>query len=346
MLALAAFPLGERCCFVDPSPDAGAGHSSELLVGGYNDRAVLDELLSKVDVVTYEFENVPADAARYLAERKPVFPPPDALDAAQDRLVEKQLLSRMGYEVAPFAPADTLEELSAAIERIGTPAVVKTRRGGYDGKGQFVVESNDQIDAAWEELGGVPLIVEGFVRFERELSIIGARGQDGDTAFYPLTENAHREGILRRSLAPAEGVGSLQDAAEKSARAVMEELSYVGVLAIELFESGGRLYANEMAPRVHNSGHWTIEGAETSQFENHMRAVLGLPLGSTAMRGHAGMVNFIGDVPDPAEVLALPFAHLHLYGKEGRPGRKVGHATVRSDDRAAMLAALERIPAK
>jgi 5-(carboxyamino)imidazole ribonucleotide synthase len=345
MLALAAFPLGERCCFVDPSPDAGAGHMSDLLVGAYDDQAVLNKLLDRVDVVTYEFENVPADAARYLSERKPVFPPPEALDAAQDRLTEKQLLSRMGYDVAPFAGAESRDELASAIDEIGCPAVVKTRRGGYDGKGQFLLERAEQADEAWAALGGVPLIVEGFVRFERELSIIGVRGREGDTAFYPLVENEHREGILRRSIAPAAEADALQAPAEAAARAVMEQLSYVGVLAIELFESDGRLFANEMAPRVHNSGHWTIEGAETSQFENHIRAVLGLPLGSTAMRGHAAMVNFIGRLPDARAVLAIPGAHLHLYGKGERPGRKVGHATVRSDRRAEMLGAAERIAA-
>jgi 5-(carboxyamino)imidazole ribonucleotide synthase len=331
MLALAAFPLGERCVFVDPSSEAGAGHTSELLVGDYEDRAVLDELLTKVEVVTYEFENVPSDAARYLAAKVAVHPPPEALDAAQDRLTEKQLLERMGYDVPRYAAADTEDELRAAVDSLGPPVIVKTRRGGYDGKGQSAIEKPGEVGTAWSELGGRPLIVEERVSFDREVSIIGARGRDGGTVFYPLTENEHRGGILRTSVAPAAGVGDLQGRAEDSARRVMDELDYVGVLAIELFDAGGTLLANEMAPRVHNSGHWTIEGAETSQFENHMRAALGLPLGSTAMRGHAAMVNFIGDLPDPAAVAAIPGAHLHLYGKSARPGRKVGHATVRAD---------------
>jgi 5-(carboxyamino)imidazole ribonucleotide synthase len=343
MLAIAAFPLGERCVFVDPSPEAGGGHTSELLVGDYADRAVLDDLLGKVDVITYEFENVSSDAARYLAVKTPVYPPPEALDAAQDRLTEKQLLERMGYDVPRYAAADTQEGLHAAIESVGLPVIVKTRRGGYDGKGQVTIERSEEIDAAWSDLEGRPLIVEERVPFDREVSIIGARGRDGDTVFYPLTQNEHRGGILRTSVAPAADIGSLQERAEDSARKVMEELDYVGVLAIELFDAGGRLLANEMAPRVHNSGHWTIEGAETSQFENHMRAVLGLPLGSTAMRGHAAMVNFIGDLPNPADVLAIPGAHLHLYGKEGRPGRKVGHATVRADSLDEFNAGLNRL---
>jgi 5-(carboxyamino)imidazole ribonucleotide synthase len=343
MLALAAFPLGERCCFLDPSPDAGAGHTSKLLVGGYDDEALLDELAAEVDVVTYEFENVPAATALHLAAKVPVYPPPRALDAAQDRLVEKRLLEEMGFRVAPYLAADSPKDLLEAGTKLGYPFIAKTRKGGYDGKGQYRLTSEGDLEDAWAELGGVPVLAEGLISFDRELSIIGARSTGGETVFYPLTENTHRDGILRTSLAPALGSEELQSRAEVAAKKVMDELSYVGVLAIELFDKEGELYANEMAPRVHNSGHWTIEGAETSQFENHVRAVLGLPLGATAPRGHAAMVNFIGDLPDRAAVLSVPGAHLHLYGKSARPGRKVGHATVRSEDRAKLLGALERL---
>jgi 5-(carboxyamino)imidazole ribonucleotide synthase len=312
-----------------------------LIVGNYDDEEALADLLKRVGVVTYEFENVPASSARFLEASVPVYPPPAALDAAQDRVVEKQLLERMGFEVAPFAAADTRADLDAAIDALGLPVIVKTRRGGYDGKGQASIRSAEDVATVWDELGDTPLIVEGLVDFVRELSIIGVRGRDGATAFYPLTENEHRDGILRRSTAPASGTAGLQSKAEKAAAAVMEELHYVGVLAIELFDAGERLIANEMAPRVHNSGHWTIEGAETSQFENHMRAVLDLPLGSTAPRGYSVMINLIGAIPDPAILATIPNLHLHLYGKEPRPGRKVGHVTLRTDSQEKLREGLQ-----
>ena len=273
---------------------------------------------------------------------------------------------------------DTRAELEGALAAIGLPAVLKTRRLGYDGKGQRVLRGAADVEAAWAALGGTPLILEGFVAFERELSILAARGRDGRVACYPLVENHHSDGILRLSLAPAPGCSpTLQAAAERIAADALEALDYVGVLAIELFElpdrrppttDGGSassernlegenrqnasgsfvvrrssLVVNEMAPRVHNSGHWTIEGAETSQFENHLRALLGLPLGSAAPRGCSAMVNLVGALPEPAEVLAVPGAHLHLYGKPPRPGRKVGHVTVRADDRATLEERLARV---
>jgi 5-(carboxyamino)imidazole ribonucleotide synthase len=227
---------------------------------------------------------------------------------------------------------------------VGLPAVLKTRRFGYDGKGQAVIRRPTDVDAAWAQMGGVPMILEGFVDFDRELSILAVRHPAGDTAFYPLVENHHEQGILRLSWAPAPALTlELQERAQYYAERILEDLDYVGVLAIELFQAGTGLLANEMAPRVHNSGHWSIEGAETSQFENHVRAVLGLPLGPATMRGHAAMVNLIGGVPDTADVLRHPHAHLHLYGKEPRPGRKVGHITVRHDDPAVVRETVERL---
>jgi 5-(carboxyamino)imidazole ribonucleotide synthase len=337
MLALAGDPLGIRCRFLDPAPEAPAGRVGELVVGGYEDRAALDRLADGLALVTYEFENVPVASARHLADRVPVWPPPRALEVSQDRVVEKQFLESAGVPVVPWRPVGSRAELDRALAELGCPAVLKTRRLGYDGKGQRVIGDPAEGEGAWARLGDAPLILEGFVRFDRELSILAVRDQDGATACYPLVENLHAGGILRRSLAPAPAVSSaLQTEAEGHARRVLATLGYVGVLAIELFQVGDRLLANEMAPRVHNSGHWTIEGAETSQFENHLRAVAGLPLGGTAPRGVSAMLNLIGTLPDPAAILAVPGAHLHLYGKAPRAGRKLGHVTLRADDRGTL----------
>jgi 5-(carboxyamino)imidazole ribonucleotide synthase len=354
MLALAGYPLGLRFRFLDPAPGAPAGHMAEHLQGSYEDAALLEGFSNGLDAVTYEFENVPVAAARFLAEHVPIYPPPAALETAQDRLAEKTFFQKLGVATPLFAPVDSRDDLDAAIAQIGLPAVLKTRRLGYDGKGQVVLREPADAATAWAALGGAPLILEGFVPFARELSILAARGRNGETAFFPLVENHHRDGILRLSLAPAPGTTpALQAAAEQIASRALAALEYVGVLAIELFQVPGdwelgigdwessvpspqspvpnRLLVNEMAPRVHNSGHWTIEGAETSQFEQHLRAILGLPLGATAARGYSAMVNLIGAQPDPAAVRAIPGAHLHLYGKPARPGRKVGHITLRAD---------------
>ena len=337
MLARAGDPLGIRCRFLDPSPEAPAGRAGELVVGAYDDPAALDRFADGLTLVTYEFENVPVGSAQRLAARARVLPPPQALEVSQDRLTEKRFLESAGISVAPWRPVASLADLGRAVAELGCPAVLKTRRLGYDGKGQHVIQAPGDAARAWAQLGDAPLVLESFVRFDRELSILAVRGQDGATACYPLVENLHAGGILRRSLAPAGGVApALQARAEEHARRVLETLGHVGVLAIELFQVGDRLLANEMAPRVHNSGHWTIEGAETSQFENHLRAVAGLPLGQTAARGASAMLNLIGALPDPAAVLAIPGAHLHLYGKAPRPGRKLGHVTLRAADRAGL----------
>ena len=344
MLALAAYPLGVRCRLLDPSDPTSSGEVAEVLPERYDDPDALDRFVTGLDAVTYEFENVDVAAVDHLEGRVPVRPGRRALEVAQDRLREKSFFRDHDIDTAPFAPADTRLELESAVREVGLPAVVKTRRFGYDGKGQVVIERADQVDAAWERVGGVPLLVEGYVAFDRELSILGVRAEDGSTAFYPLVENHHEDGILRVSYAPAPDAGpALQARAERYSKTMLEALEYVGVLAIELFQAGDRLLANEMAPRVHNSGHWTIEGAETSQFENHVRAVLGLPLGSTSPRGHAAMVNLIGELPSSADVLRYPSAHLHRYGKEPRPGRKVGHITVRHDHPAAVRDAVRTL---
>jgi 5-(carboxyamino)imidazole ribonucleotide synthase len=346
MLALAGYPLGMRFRFFDPTPGSPAGQMAEQIAASYDDYAALGSFAEGLDAVTYEFENVPVEAARFLSERVFVFPPPQALSVSQDRLVEKSFFATHHIPTPPFAEVATRRELDAAIANIGLPAVLKTRRFGYDGKGQAVLGSVEELDAAWQAMGGQPLILEGFVPFERELSILAVRTRNGATLFYPLVENHHREGILRLSLAPAPDISpGTQQEAESYATRVLDALEYVGVLAIELFQVEGRLMANEMAPRVHNSGHWTIEGAETSQFANHLRAIFDLPLGSTAPVGRSAMLNLIGTLPDPARVLAIEGAHLHLYGKEPRPGRKLGHVTLRADDASVLRERLAQLQA-
>jgi 5-(carboxyamino)imidazole ribonucleotide synthase len=349
MLALSGAPLGLRFLVLDATPDACAGQFAPTLVADYRDEARLAEFAACVDVATFDFENVPAESAHWLAARVPVFPSPRALAVAQDRLAEKSLFRELGIGVPAFADIGSREDLRRALASQGAPAILKTRRLGYDGKGQFRLRSVDDMDAAWDALGAqastVGLILEDFVPFEREISVLAVRGRDGELRTWPLTENWHDAGILSASLAPATVEPALARDAVDCARRVAEALDYVGVFALELFVADGGLLANEMAPRVHNSGHWTIEGAETSQFENHLRAVLGLPLGSTAMRGHACMLNWIGELPEARAVLAEPGGHWHDYGKSPREGRKVGHATLRTDDPRALSDALQRVGA-
>ena len=349
MLALSGAPLGLRFRVLDTVADACAGQFAPLIVGDYRDEAALAAFAAQVDVATFDFENVPAESAQWLNERVPVFPNPRALAVAQDRLAEKTLFRELGIPVPPFADVADRAALDAAVAAIGTPCILKTRRLGYDGKGQFRIKAPGDVDAAWDALGAqaatVGLILEGFVKFERELSVVAVRGRDGAFRTWPPTENWHVDGVLSASLAPARADAALQARAVAHARALAEALDYVGVFALELFCRDGELLANELAPRVHNSGHWTIEGSETSQFENHLRAVLGLPLGDTRMVGHACMLNWIGAMPDAVAVLREPGGHWHDYGKEPRDGRKVGHATLRADDTAALADALARVGA-
>nr|WP_298127318.1 5-(carboxyamino)imidazole ribonucleotide synthase [uncultured Pseudoxanthomonas sp.] len=346
MLALSGAPLGLRFLVMDTAADACAGQFAPLLVGDYRDEAALAEFASKVDVATFDFENVPAESAEWLARRVPVFPNPRALAVAQDRLVEKTLFRELGIPVGAFANIETRAQLRAEVEQLGGACILKTRRLGYDGKGQFRIKSPADVDAAWQALGAqaatVGLIVEAFIPFERELSVIAVRGRDGEFRTWPLTENWHVDGVLSASLAPARVDDALAEAARAHARRLAEALDYVGVFALELFYREGELLANEMAPRVHNSGHWTIEGAETSQFQNHLRAVLGLPLGDTRVLGHACMLNWIGEMPAAAVVLQEAGGHWHDYGKESRAGRKVGHATLRAEDASSLAQALAR----
>jgi 5-(carboxyamino)imidazole ribonucleotide synthase len=359
MLALAGYPLGLHFRFFDPSPEAPVGRIASRVTAEFSDEAALEKFASGLELVTYEFENVPAAAVRFLVERVAVFPPTAALEAAQDRLREKQLFLDLGIPTTEFAPVTDREALDFAVKKVGLPAMLKTCRMGYDGKGQWLLRTAEDVARAKDELPGsgavevlrasssieVPFILERFVPFTRELSVLAVRGRTGETAVYPLVENHHRGGILRLSLAPAPRLDSgIQPAAEEAVRALFDELQYVGVLAIEFFEQDGRLLANEMAPRVHNSGHWTIEGALTSQFENHLRAVVGLPLGSTHAIGSSAMLNLIGELPDSAEVLAIRDAHLHLYGKSPRAGRKLGHVTLRAASAEQLASRLAELP--
>ena len=347
MLALSGAPLGLRFLVMDTEADACAGQFAPLLVGDYRDHAALAEFASRVDVATFDFENVPAESAEWLAARVPVFPNPRALAVAQDRLVEKNLFRSLGIPVGEYAAVSTREELDTEVARIGGPCILKTRRLGYDGKGQFRIRTAADLDAAWTALGAqaetVGLIVEAFIPFQRELSVVAVRGRDGEFRTWPMTENWHVDGVLSASLAPASIDESLSRLAFDYAARLADALGYVGVFALELFCRDGEWLANEMAPRVHNSGHWTIEGSETSQFENHLRAVLGLPLGDTRMLGHACMFNWIGEMPEVTCVLGEPGGHWHDYGKLPRAGRKVGHATLRGDSAGELTMALARM---
>jgi len=361
MLALAGYPLGLHFRFLDPSPEAPVGRIATRITAQFTDRSALKKFAAGLELVTYEFENVPVETARFLAERVPVLPPPAALEAAQDRLNEKRLFQKLGIATTEFAAVAGREALDGAVQQIGLPAILKTCRMGYDGKGQWILRNAEDVSKAERELPATdaaarkgkgtdrtvqaPFVLERLVPFARELSVLAVRGRTGETAVYPLVENHHRAGILRLSLAPAPQLeAAIQQAAEDAARRVFDALQYVGVLAIEFFEHEGRLLANEMAPRVHNSGHWTIEGAVTSQFENHLRAVVGLPLGSTHAIGCSAMLNLIGEVPDSAEVLAVRNAHLHLYGKSARAGRKLGHVTLRASSPEQLASRLAELP--
>jgi 5-(carboxyamino)imidazole ribonucleotide synthase len=332
MLAVAAAGIGYRCHIYAPEdPSPAAEVAAAFTCAGYDDAAALDRFADAVDVVTYEFENVPTAAVARLAARKPIRPGLKPLETAQDRLSEKQFVAGLGGRPAPYAPVDTLDDLHAALDRIGSPAILKTRRFGYDGKGQARIAKPADADAAWQSIGGRPAVLEGFVRFDQEFSVILVRAPDGACRSWTVPENTHEGGVLARSVVPAAGLAATQ-AGEAAAFAekVAAALDYVGVLTLEFFATADGPLFNEMAPRVHNSGHWTIEGAVTSQFENHIRAVVGLPLGDTSLAARAiEMTNLIGADADrwPA-LFADPAAHVHLYGKgEARPGRKMGHVT-------------------
>lgn len=329
MLALAAAPLGIECHFVDPSPEAGAQVAAGQIAADFENIDALIELAEHSDVVTFEFENVSAPALEAIAGRAIVAPSPRSLTVSQDRLLEKQLFESLGLPVAPYRAVESLSQLEGAIAEIGTPSILKTRRLGYDGKGQARIVAASEANHAWKSVESELSVLEGHVNFDRELSIVVVRSTDGKVIAYPVTENVHRKGILHSSRAPIVPADDpLQTQATERAVAIAEELGHVGALALELFDVDGELILNEIAPRVHNSGHWTIDGCGTSQFENHVRAVVGLPLGDPAPIVPTTMVNLVGGLPDDAAVLAIRGAHLHLYDKEPRPGRKVGHINV------------------
>ena len=327
MLALAGYPLALEFLFLDRSSRAPAGQVAPLLEGDLGDRACLAELASRCDVLTFDWENVPVAALRGIGRRPPVRPSLTALAAAQDRASEKRLFERLGIPTTRWRSVESRRQLGEALDRIGLPGVLKTRRLGYDGKGQAIVRTREEAEHAWLALGSAPLLYEEYVPFDFEVSIVGARGRRGETAIYPLCRNIHAGGILQVTRAPC-GPPRLEAPAARYLKRTLAHFGYVGVLTIEFFVRSGRLIANEMAPRVHNSGHWTIEGAETSQFENHLRAVCGLPLGSARTRGFSAMVNLLGTLPRRNVLLAHPGLHVHLYGKEPRPGRKLGHCTL------------------
>jgi 5-(carboxyamino)imidazole ribonucleotide synthase len=340
MLALSGYPLGLRCLFLDRSGDAPGAQVAPILIGDLEDPSRLAALAAQSDVVTFDWENISAGLLKPLEKMAAIRPSPAALEVSQDRLREKALFGSLKIPAAAHASIGGKDQLARVARRLGVPGVLKTRRLGYDGKGQFLIRHAADIDEAWARLGGRGLIYEKFQNFSKEVSIVGARSASGQTVFYPLSANTHGGGILRYSVAPF-----ANDALERVARVymkrVMNALAYVGVLAIEFFVVRGRLIANEMAPRVHNSGHWTIEGCVTSQFANHLRAICDLPLGSTRPLGHAAMINFLGKMPDRERLLSIEGLAFHQYGKEPRPGRKLGHCTIlrsRIKDRNQALA--------
>lgn len=343
MLALAGYPLGVQSLVLAKSSTAPAAQVAGSIIGELDDAQKIAELAARVDVLTYEIENVPASALARLPKNTLLRPPVTALTVGQDRLLEKELFGSLKIPTTRYRAVDSMLDLEHAIQEIGYPAMLKTRKLGYDGRGQRVIHSPGELGSAFNVLGGVPLILEEFIEFEREVSLVSVRNVHGDTAFYPLTENRHREGILRLSLAPCHDC-KLQVAAERHLKRILQYFNYAGVFTVEFFVRNGRLLANETAPRVHNSGHWTIEGAVTSQFENHLRAILDLPLGSTAPLGYSAMVNFIGEQPPAKAVLKIPGAHYHHYGKEPRPNRKLGHATLVCPTRRELTARLKNFP--
>jgi len=334
MLALAAARLGFRCQIFSPDPDSPAFDVVQASTcAEYADVEALELFAGDVDVITYEFENVPAAAAAVLAARRPVLPGRTVLETTQDRLAEKDFVRNLGIGTATYADVTSVAALQSAIARIGRPAVLKTRRFGYDGKGQTIIRDGDDLDRVWDELGTRAAILEAFVPYEREVSVIAARSAEGEVECFDVTENEHRDHILKVSRAPAAIPDALAEEARHIAGTIAGALGYVGVLAVEMFvlaEAGGpKVLVNEIAPRVHNSGHWTLDGASISQFEQHIRAIAGWPLGKPVRHGPVTMTNLIGDeINDYRRWLTVPGATVHIYGKgTPRPGRKMGHVT-------------------
>ncbi|KDN25342.1 phosphoribosylaminoimidazole carboxylase ATPase subunit [Moraxella bovoculi 237] len=342
MLANAARPLGIRSVFLEDAPNCPAALAGEVMTN-----ADYDKFANACDTFTLEFENTPLSSAQGIESHAKLYPPSQALFIAQDRLNEKNLFNELGITTVPFLAVNSQDELNAACEKLGLPLVLKTTRGGYDGKGQFVIRTQDDIKTAWAELGdatkSAPLIAEGFINFSREVSLIAVRAQDGDIRYYPLVENTHHNGILAKTVAPAPSAEHLNEQAQSSIKKLLEHLNYVGVMTLELFVTDSGLIANEIAPRVHNSGHWSIEGAVCSQFENHMRAVAGLPLGSTDIIKPSVMLNVIGKYPNLQDVLAIDGVHFHHYHKDERDGRKIGHITIMCDELEETVLKVEQL---
>ena len=335
MMAQAALPLNIQCTFFEASTDCPSAVLGQVISSKAENG--LQDFINSADVFSLEFENTPLADVDVLIKNKDLHPPRQALAIAQHRLSEKALFDELDIPVAPYRAVDSFDSLQQAVVELGLPIVLKTTTGGYDGKGQFVLRSSDQMEQAWVELGPAgSLIAESFVKFSREVSIIAVRGQNGDVKTWPLAENHHHNGILSHSIVPAPNSADLQPVAQDYITRLLNHLNYVGLLTLELFVTDNGLYANEMAPRVHNSGHWSIEGAICSQFENHIRAVAGLPLGSTDVVRPTVMINIIGKHPKSEDVLALNGAHLHLYNKTEREGRKIGHITLMPNDSAEL----------
>ncbi|WP_024850441.1 5-(carboxyamino)imidazole ribonucleotide synthase [Hydrogenovibrio kuenenii] len=345
MMAIAGYPLGQKFGFYGMNGEEPSALLGHMFFHTSDDTTSVEALTKFADVVTYESENTSVEQVRAIAEHTPVYPGEKSLFVSQHRGREKGMFDQLEIPCARYQVVDSLENLKIAVEEIGLPAVLKTTTEGYDGKGQFVIKEADQIEQAWQTIGNRELILEGFVDFSRELSIIAVRNADNEHVYYPLVQNVHQDGILRYTIAPAQQISAeIQQQAETYMQKLLDELDHVGVLTLELFETLDGLVANEMAPRVHNSGHWTIEGAETSQFENHIRAISGLPLGSTKPRQEiAAMVNIIGETGPVETVLKMPNAHLHLYDKGERAGRKLGHINIISDSQEALFEDLKNL---
>ena len=342
MMGLAGLPLGLEFTFLDTAPDACAGSVGTLIRAGFSDAAAISRMADEIDVATFDFENVPESSALIMQEKIPFYPPPNALGSCQDRLLEKDLLTSLGIPVSAYHTVSGRPDLLAGLDHLGYPSVLKTRRFGYDGKGQAVLRDQEDLERAWQALGDHELILESFVPFDLECSLIGVRSASGEIRYWPLTRNEHVNGILMLSRAGGLGM-QLQQTAQSIMQGLMEHFNYVGVLTLEFFLQDGALLVNEIAPRVHNSGHWTIDGAETSQFENHLRAITGMPLGSTAQKAEAIMFNWIGDLPDRGKALSIPGVHWHEYGKTPRPGRKIGHATLTAQSTEELMAGATRL---
>ena len=342
MMAIAGIPLGLEFVFLDPSSEACAGSLGQLLQAEFSDTDAARQLAAMVDVATFDFENIPQETAQALAQIKPLYPPSRALGACQDRVVEKEILTGLGVRVTPYHAVSSRTDLLDGLGKLGYPAVLKTRRLGYDGKGQVVIHEQEDLERAWQQLGDQELVLEAFVHFDAECSLIAVRGTGGETRYWPLTRNVHSEGILALSLA-GDFDQALQSQAEGIILRLLDHFDYSGVLTLEFFVLGDELLVNEIAPRVHNSGHWTIDGAQTSQFENHLRAITGMPLGGTAADHEALMFNWIGHLPDREQVQSIPGVHWHDYGKAARPGRKIGHATLTAETRQELAANARRL---